>query len=128
VLKPFWRKMFRDFFLRGQKQWHSTRTVPLATRLKERFHFWMTVKLSLLPRGVDTKITWCCTDRLWYMGCSKTWAAEAQINTLVDLKRALKDVWRKLDLETVNKTLNTWPKHCRKIYNYHGTHIEHLLQ
>jgi hypothetical protein len=51
-----------------------------------------------------------------------------QINTFVGLKRALKNEWRKLDQEIINKTFKSWPKRCRIIYNCHRSHIEHLLQ
>jgi hypothetical protein len=51
-----------------------------------------------------------------------------QINTLVGLKMALKDEWRNLDQETIKKTLKSWPKRCRMIYNCHGSYIEHLLK
>ena len=44
------------------------------------------------------------------------------------LKRALKDEWQKLDQAVINKTLESWPKRCRLIYNLHGSQIEHLLQ
>ena len=50
------------------------------------------------------------------------------VNTITGLKRALMDEWRKLDQETINKTLASWPKRCRMIYYCHGSQIEHLLQ
>ena len=51
-----------------------------------------------------------------------------KIYTLAGLKRALRDEWRKLEQHVINKTLESWPKRCRLIYNLHGSQIEHLLQ
>jgi hypothetical protein len=61
-------------------------------------------------------------------GVLKRRLQKRQKNTLVGLKRALKDKWRKLDQETRNKTLKSWPKRCRMIENCHGSYIKHLLQ
>ena len=51
-----------------------------------------------------------------------------KIYTLAGLKRALRGEWRKLEQHVINKTLESWPKRCRLIYNLHGSQIEHLLQ
>ncbi|KAH3699830.1 hypothetical protein DPMN_074792 [Dreissena polymorpha] len=50
------------------------------------------------------------------------------LNSVIGLKKALKDEWRKLDQNIINKTLESWPKRCRLTNACHGSHIEHLLQ
>ena len=45
------------------------------------------------------------------------------VNFLTGLKRALTDEWRKLDLETIYKTLASWSKRCRMIYYCHISQI-----
>ena len=61
-------------------------------------------------------------------GILKRRLQKRKIYTLAGLKRALKDEWNKLEQSVINKTLQSWPKRCRLIYNMHGSHIEHLLQ
>jgi hypothetical protein len=61
-------------------------------------------------------------------GVLKRRLQKRQINTIIGVKRALKDEWHKFDQETINKTLKSWPKRCRMIYNCHGSHIINLLQ
>ena len=50
------------------------------------------------------------------------------IYTLNVLKRAFKDEWNKLEQSYINKTLASWSKRCRMVYDCHGSQIEHLLQ
>ena len=60
-------------------------------------------------------------------GILKRRLQKRNINTLLGLKRALKDEWNKLHQKTINKTLESWPKRCKLIYRCHGSHIEHLI-
>lgn len=62
------------------------------------------------------------------LGIIKRRLQKRKLYTLAGLKRALKDEWKKLEPTVINKTLQSWPKRCRLIYNMHGSHIEHLLQ
>ena len=61
-------------------------------------------------------------------GILKRHLQKRNVNTLLGLKRALKDEWNKLDQKTINKTLESWPNRCKLIYRCHGSHIEHLIQ
>ena len=61
-------------------------------------------------------------------GILKRRLQKRKIYILAGLKRALRDKWRKLEQLVINKTLESWPKRCRLIYNLHGSQIEHLLQ
>lgn len=61
-------------------------------------------------------------------GILKRRLQKRKLYTLAGLKRALHNEWKKLEQSVINKTLESWPKRCRLIYNLHGSQIEHLLQ
>ena len=46
-------------------------------------------------------------------GILKRRLQKRNVNTLLGLKRALKDEWNRLDQKTINETLESWPKRCK---------------
>ena len=47
---------------------------------------------------------------------------------LAGLKRILKMAWNDQTKDVIYRALRSWPKRCRPIYNYHRSHIKHLLK
>lgn len=53
--------------------------------------------------------------------------AKRKAKNIEGLKRHLKDIWKNIPQNIIDKALDQWPKRCRYIYMNKGNQIEHLI-
>jgi len=128
VLKPFLRNDVPKLFPEGRKSMVFHQDSASSHTSKQTLQFLKKEKVNFIDRDEwMPKSPDAAPMDFGIWGILKRRLQKRNVNSVIGLKKALKDEWRKLDQNIINKTLESWPQMCRFIYASHGSHIEHLL-
>ena len=126
ILEPFFSKQSAKLYPKGDLIWHHDSALSHSSKLTQD---WLRSKKIKYIRPEDW--TPCSPDNapldFYIWGFMLHLIKDKKVSSICGMKRALCNAWRKIPQKLIDKSLKSWAKRSRAIYDAKGGNIEHFI-